>query len=231
MDPYQAQTIAFAHRRLRANPETYRTFFLADGTPPVPATSTREGDRLVQPDLARTLRALADHGAGALYEGEIGERLVADLQANGGVISRDDLASYAVREYRPGLETEYRGYKLLGLSPTSGSMTAFEALNILRHFDMAGLGAGSPGAVHVVAEALRRAFLDRFAYLADPQMQNVPIEALLSEDYAARLAETIGLDRADPRRPLATRGDSSPLAPVLLVGQAARPGVTVARRT
>src|ERR1700682_4861609 len=87
VDPYQAQTIAFAHRRLRANPETYRTFFLPDGTPPVPATSTREGDRLVQLDLAATLRALADHGAAALYEGDIGARLVADLQANGGVIS------------------------------------------------------------------------------------------------------------------------------------------------
>jgi len=204
VDPYQAQTIAFAHRRLRANPEAYRTFFLADGTPPAPATSTREGDRLQQPDLARTLRALADDGPAALYGGEIGARLVADLQANGGVITLDDLAAYAVREYQPGLATDYRGYRLLGLSPTSGSMTAFEALNILGHFDLPHMGAGSPGAVHLVAEACRRAFLDRFAYLADPQQQSVPIDALLSEDYAARVASTIGLERADPD---ATPGD------------------------
>ncbi|MGI9145467.1 MAG: gamma-glutamyltransferase [Chloroflexota bacterium] len=198
VDPYQAQTVAFAHRRLRANPEAFRTFFLPDGTPPVPATSTRDGDRVVQPDLARTLRALADHGASALYEGEIGERLVADLQANGGLISQADMASYTVREYQPGLNTDYRGYTLAGLSPTSGSMTAFEALNILRHFDLAGLGAGSPAAVHVVAEALRRAFLDRFTYLADPQLHDVPVEALLSEGYAAMLAGNIELDQADP---------------------------------
>ncbi|MDQ6672970.1 MAG: gamma-glutamyltransferase [Chloroflexota bacterium] len=205
VDPYQAQTIAFAHRRLRLNPEAYRTYFLPDGTPPAPATLTRDADRLVQPDLARTLRALADQGAAVLYEGEIGERLVADVQANGGVISQTDMAAYAVREYRPGLETEYRGFKLLGLSPTSGSMTAFEALNILRNFDLAGLGPGSATTVHVIAEALRRAFLDRFAYLADTQIQDVPIDALLSDDYARHVASTIGLERADP---LAVAGDA-----------------------
>jgi gamma-glutamyltranspeptidase/glutathione hydrolase len=220
VDPYQAQTIAFAHRRLRAFPETFRTFFLEDGTPPAPATSTREGDRVVQPDLAVTLRALADHGAAALYAGEIGERLVADLHAHGGSISLDDLASYAVREYQPGLETTYRGYQLLGLSPTSGSMTAFEALNILRHFDLAELGAGSPAAVHLIAEACRRAFLDRFAYLADPQLQAVPIEALLSEDYAAQVAATIKLERADPG---ATAGDPWRFEPAG-AGAVGRPG-------
>jgi gamma-glutamyltranspeptidase/glutathione hydrolase len=204
VDPYQAQTIAFAQRRLRAYPETMRTFCMADGLPPAPATMTRDADRLVQPDLARTLRALADHGSKALYEGDIGDRLVADLQANGGLISRDDLATFAVREYQPGLETEYRGYRLVGLSATSGSMTAFEALNILRHFDLAGLGAGSPDAVHLVAEACRRAFLDRFAYLADPDQRPVPIDGLLSDDYAAQVATTIALDHAVPE---ATAGD------------------------
>src|SRR5438270_6611887 len=125
VDPYQAQTIAFAQRRLRAFPETFRTFFFDDGLPPVPTTSTREADRLVQRDLARTLRALSADGPDVLYEGEIGDRLVADLQAHGGLITREDLASYRVREYVP-LRTEYRGYELLGLSATSGSMTAFE---------------------------------------------------------------------------------------------------------
>jgi gamma-glutamyltranspeptidase/glutathione hydrolase len=198
VDPYQAQTIAFAQRRLRPFAETWRTFCMPDGTPPVPATMTRDADRLVQPDLARTLRALADHGPGALYEGGIGERLVADIRANGGLISQDDLATYKVREHRPGLETFYRGYQLVGLSPTSGSMTAFEALNILRHFDVGALGAGSPDAVHLIAEALRRAFVDRFTYLADPEQQPVPIDGLLSDEYAAELATTIARDRAMP---------------------------------
>jgi gamma-glutamyltranspeptidase/glutathione hydrolase len=198
VDPHQAQTIAFAQRRLRGYAESFRTFFHADGTPLLPATLSRDADRLVQSDLARTLRALADHGPGALYEGDIGERLVDDLQANGGLITREDLAAYAVREYRPGLAMDYRGYRLLGLSPTSGSMTAFEALNILRHFDLAHMGADSPGAVHVISEALRRAFLDRFVYLADPTQLDVPIDGLLSAEYAADVASRIALDHAEP---------------------------------
>ncbi|TME92697.1 MAG: gamma-glutamyltransferase [Chloroflexi bacterium] len=197
VDPYQAQTIAFAQRRLRAFPETLRTFFPDDGLPPVPTTSTRDADRLVQPDLARTLRALAEYGPSALYEGEIGERLVADLQAHGGVITRGDLASYAVREYSP-LQTDYRGFRLLGLSPTSGSMTAFEALNILGNFDMRAMTAGTASALHLIAEALRHAFVDRFAYLADTDMEPVPVEALLSADYARAIAATIDPQRADP---------------------------------
>jgi gamma-glutamyltranspeptidase/glutathione hydrolase len=198
VDPYPAQTIAFAMRRLRAFPETMRTFFVDGVVPPAPATSTREADRLVQPDLARTLRALAADGAAALYEGEIGARLVEDVQAHGGLITREDLARYAPRERLP-LRTEYRGFELLGLSPTSGSMTAFEALNILQPFDLASLGAGSADMLHVMAEALRRAFRDRFAYLADPDQQRVPVDGLLSVAYAASLARTIQVDAADPQ--------------------------------
>ena len=196
VDPYQAQTIAFAQRRLRTFPETMRTLFV-DGVPPVPATSNRDADRLVQPDLARTLRALAAEGPSVLYEGEVGQRLVADVQTNDGLLTRDDLASYAVREFEP-LQTRYRGHSLLGLSPTSGSMTAFEALNVLEQFDLRDMGAGSVDAVQVITEALRRAFADRFMYLADTALRSVPVEGLLSADYARALAETISLDRAGP---------------------------------
>jgi gamma-glutamyltranspeptidase/glutathione hydrolase len=197
VDPYQAQTIAFAMRRLRAFPEAMRTFFVDGGVPPAPATSTRDADRLVQTDLAQTLRALAADGPAALYQGDIGAQLVDDLQANGGLITREDLASYAVRELSP-LRIDYRGFQLLGLSTTSGSMTAFQALNVLNQFDMRSLGAESADSLHVVAEALRRAFLDRFAYLADTERQRVPVQGLLSSDYAAALAGSIALDRAAP---------------------------------
>ena len=192
VDPYQAQTIAFALRRLRAFPETMRTFCVDDGLPPVPATSSRDADRVVQLDLARTLRALAADGPGVLYQGEIGDRVVADLQANGGLISREDVASFAVRELEA-LHTQYRGYQLYGLSPTSGSMTAFEALNILENFDLS-----EENATHVVAEALRRAFLDRFGFLADPELVKVPIRGLLSKQYARTIAESIDVERANP---------------------------------
>jgi gamma-glutamyltranspeptidase/glutathione hydrolase len=197
VDLYQAQTIAFATRRLRPFPEAMRTFYVDDGLPPVPATSVRAADRLVQTDLARTLRTLASDGPSALYEGEIGERLVADLRANGGVITREDLSTFAVREYAP-LEMDYRGFRLLGLSPTSGSMTAFEALRILRNFDLAAFGAGSSDAAHLIAEALRRAFQDRFAFLADTDLYDVPVQGLQSDGYAEARAATVALDRADP---------------------------------
>jgi gamma-glutamyltranspeptidase/glutathione hydrolase len=198
IEPYTAQTIAFATRRLRAFSETMRTFFLEDGVPLAPATSTREADRLVQPDLARTLRALAAAGPAALYAGDVGERMVADLRTHGGCITLDDLAAYRVRESPP-LRTDYRGYRLLGLSSTSGSMTAFEALNVLSNFELASLGGDSAAGLHVVAEALRRAFTDRFTYLADTEYASVPVEGLLSPEYARGLADTITLERADPR--------------------------------
>ncbi len=139
VDPYQAQTIAFAQRRLRCCPESLRMFFLEDGTPPTPETRSHPADRLVHPELAATLRLLADHGPEVLYRGELGERIVRDLQANGGLLTMADFERYTVREYVPGLQTDYRGYQLVGLSPTSGSMTAFEALNILEQFDLGAL--------------------------------------------------------------------------------------------
>jgi gamma-glutamyltranspeptidase/glutathione hydrolase len=197
VEPYTAQTIAFATRRLRAFPETMRTFFLAEGVPLAPGTSTREADRLIQPDLARTLRSLAEHGPAALYAGDIGERTITDLRAHGSCLTLEDLAAYRVREFAP-LQTEYRGYRLLGLSPTSGSMTAFEVLNVLSNFDLPSLGLSSAAGVHLVAEALRRAFNDRFTYLADTAHASVPVEALLSAEYARALAQTISVSRADP---------------------------------
>jgi gamma-glutamyltranspeptidase/glutathione hydrolase len=203
VDPYQAQTIAFAQRRLRMFPETFRTFFLEDGLPPVPTTSTRDADRVIQSDLARTLKALAEEGPSVLYQGEIGDQLVAGLQANGGLITRDDLAAFAVRELAP-LRTDYRGYQLHGLSPTSGSMTAFEALNILSEFDLPSLEPASAEAVHLIAEALRRAFLDRFAHLADTDLRDVPVRGLLSAEYARSIAAEMSLQHADPR---ASAGD------------------------
>jgi gamma-glutamyltranspeptidase/glutathione hydrolase len=140
---------------------------------------------------------LADQGPAALYEGEVGARLVADLQAHGGDLRREDLAAYTISEHRPPIGIEYRGYQLTGLSRTSGSMTAFEVLNILSNFDLAALAQGSADSLHLIAEACRRAFWDRFTHVTDPDFLAVPADGLLSRDYAAALASTIALDRAD----------------------------------
>ena len=209
VDPYVAATTAFEQRKLRAFPETMRIFFQEDGTPFTPGGLSKAPDRLVQADLARTLRLLAQQGSDVLYHGELGDRLAADLEANGSLIVRDDLRDYRVRELEP-LRAEYRGYTLLGIPQTSGCVTAYQALNVLENFDLASLGQGSPEAAHLIAEACRRAFLDRFAYLADPEDVAIPFEGMLSKEYARTLAAKIDPNRAAPE---AIAGDPWPYGP------------------
>jgi len=198
VDPYVASSTAFAMRKLRPFAETMRTFFHQDGTPLTPPSLSRPADRLVQPDLARTLRALADHGPDAFYRGEIGERIAMHLQTSGGLITREDLAAHQVRELEPALHVDYRGHTLVGIPETSGCVTAYQALNILENFDLAALDPGGPESSHLIVEALRRAFLDRFAHLTDPTVGNAPFEGVLSKAYAAELARSISRERADP---------------------------------
>jgi gamma-glutamyltranspeptidase/glutathione hydrolase len=222
VDPYVATTIAFAQRRLRQFPESFKNLFHEDGTPLQPRSLGHAADRLVQPDLARSLRLIADQGAGVLYEGELGERVVADVQANGGILSRDDFRAFRVRELGAGLRLPYRGYELVGVPWTSGCVTAYEALNTLEQFDLAALPRGGVESIHLIAEACRLAFLDRFAHLTDPDLHPAPFEALLDKRYAAEQAA-----RIDPRRasPEATAGDPWPYVsggrPAGLVGSAA----------
>jgi gamma-glutamyltranspeptidase/glutathione hydrolase len=204
VDPYVAGETAFAMRKLRHCPESFRTLFQEDGTPFRPASLSRAADRLVQTDLARSLRLLAEQGPGVFYQGELAERIAADLQANGGLIDHQDFARYRVREFETPLVQSYRGYTLAGLPLTAGCVTSYQALNILEQFDLAGLGRGTLETTHLIAEALRLAFLDRFAHLADPERQSAPFAALLSKEYAAELAARIDLHQANP---LATAGD------------------------
>jgi gamma-glutamyltranspeptidase/glutathione hydrolase len=145
-----------------------------------------------------------------LYQGEIADLLLRAMRENGGLITRDDLASYRPREVGPGLESSYRGVRLVGMPYATGCSTVYQALNLLENFDLAAEGVGSAGAYHLIAEASRRAFLDRFTYMADPASAPVPWEGLLSKEYARQVAATI-----DPRRatPEAHRGDPWPYQP------------------
>ena len=198
VDPYVASLTAFHQRMLKKHAEAFRTYFHADGTPLQPGSIGTDPDRLVQKDLARTLTLLAEHGPDVFYRGEIAEMIVDDIQANGGMISLEDMASYTVREFDAPLTATYRGYTLQGIPKTSGCVTAFQMLNILEQFDLAALGAGSADATHLLVEASRRAFQDRLTHLADPDRQPVPFEGVLSKAYAAQLAATIDPSRATP---------------------------------
>ena len=198
VDPYVASMTAFHQRMLKRHAEAFRTFFHADGTPLQPGGISTEPDRLVQKDLARTLRLLADHGPDVFYQGEIAAMIVDDIESHGGMITLDDMASYTVREFDAPLTATYRGYTLQGIPKTSGCVTAFEMLNLLEQFELASLGAGSAAATHLIVEASRRAFLDRLTHLADPDRQPAPFEGVLSKAYAAQLAATINPERATP---------------------------------
>jgi gamma-glutamyltranspeptidase/glutathione hydrolase len=151
-------------------------------------------DTLIQKDLARSLRAVAKGGREAFYGGSIAEAIVREMEANGGLITAEDLAMYEpiVSEPEPG---NYRGYDVV-YDPTHAGTTLMELLNILEGYDLAGCGFGSPEALHLVAEAIGLAFADRFEHMGDPGYVNVPQKALVSKKYAEDRRSGIRLDRA-----------------------------------
>jgi gamma-glutamyltranspeptidase/glutathione hydrolase len=153
------------------------------------------GARLVQPDLARTLQAIADRGAQAFYAGWIADSLVAEQQRGGGIITRDDLKAYTPVT-RQVIASSYRGHRLLAMPPSSsGGVTMTEALNILEQSGTMP-AYGSTRWFHLVGSAFQRAFIDRNSKLGDPAFVKVPLEQLTSKSYAKSLAATIKATRA-----------------------------------
>jgi gamma-glutamyltranspeptidase/glutathione hydrolase len=156
------------------------------------------GETLVQSDLADTLTLIAEHGADAFYKGSIAEKIVAEMQAGGGLIDMASLAAYKPVVREP-LRGAYRGYDIVTMPPpSSGGVHLLQMLNILEHFPIAEMGSGSADKVHVMTEVMRLAYADRSEHLADPEFYNVPVEWLTSDDYAAELANTIDMQWARP---------------------------------
>jgi gamma-glutamyltranspeptidase/glutathione hydrolase len=173
---------------LRRDPNAARIFLRPDGS------ALQAGDRLVQPDLAATLQAIADRGPDAFYKGRIPEAVQA---ASHGAVTAADFAGYHVTEGAP-LACTYRGYQVLSAPPpSSGGTTICETLNILEGYDLRGMGFHSAESVHDLIEALRLSFFDRNTTLGDPAFVNAPLHRLLSKDYAAHLRDKIG-NRATP---------------------------------
>jgi gamma-glutamyltranspeptidase/glutathione hydrolase len=174
----------------------------------------RPGDRLVQPELARTLRRLAEEGPEAFYTGAIAEQIVAEMKAGGGLITKEDLAGYRAVARAP-VHTTYRGYDVYGPPPpSSGGVCLVEMLNILETFDLRKNGRWSADTLHVMSEAMRRAFCDRACYLGDPDFVKIPPH-LTTKEYARKLAKEIDLKKATRSEdlakdiPLAPEGDST----------------------
>jgi gamma-glutamyltranspeptidase / glutathione hydrolase len=149
-----------------------------------------EGDRLIQPDLADTLRTIAKDGSRAFYSGRIAEQIAAAVQKAGGIMTADDLARYNAIE-RPALHGSYRGYDIVSMPPpSSGGVALIEMLNILEGFDLAALARAD--ALHDMIEATKRAYADRAVYMGDPAAVKMPVAGLTSKPYAARLRAQIG---------------------------------------
>ena len=159
------------------------------------------GEILRQPDLARTLTRIRDAGRDGFYRGETARLLADEMRRGGGLITEEDLARYEAKERAPILGT-YRGYDIISMPPpSSGGVALVEMLNILEGFDLKAAGHNTPRYVHLVAEAMRRAFVDRARYLGDPDFVQAPLDRLTSKAYAAGLRETILPDRASPSSP------------------------------
>lgn len=159
---------------------------------------------LRQPELAATYRSLAAGGPEAFYAGTLARRAVAFTQARGGLMTETDWSSYRPRLREP-VRTTYRGHEVVGFPPpSSGGVHVGQILNILERFDLRSMGEDSPDMVHVVAEAMKRAFADRARWLGDPDHVRVP-RGLMDPEYAASLAA--GIDRA---RATEVRGAGEP---------------------
>jgi len=186
-----AQIESEEHARLAADPAA-RAIFTKDGAPVV------AGDRLVQKDLAKTLRAIAADGPSAFYGGPIAAAIVKCVKDAGGVMTTEDLAGYRAVPRTP-LVGSYRGRTIVTFPPpSSGGIVLLEALGMLEHFDLAASGAGSALTLHRIAEAERRAFADRNVFLGDPDFVRMPVGRLLSRAHIDERAATIRDDRATP---------------------------------
>ncbi len=160
------------------------------------------GDLLKQEDLARTLERIAEKGARGFYEGETALLIEKEMKARGGLITREDLRGYTIYRRRP-LRGSYRDHEVLTAPPpSSGGTGLLQSLNVLEGYDLQAMGFGSSRYLHHVAEALRRAFADRARYIGDPSfVKDLPVERLISKEYAASLRKTIAENRASVSSP------------------------------
>ncbi len=197
LDEGDADALAHSAGAFRRDAPT-AAIFLNHGVP------YKEGEKLVQKDLAHTLTLVSERGADGFYKGETAKALAAASKAGKGIITMADLEQYRARELAP-IECDYRGYHVISAPPpSSGGVILCEMLNILEGYPLKELGWGSTQAVHDEIETMRHAYADRNTYLGDPDFVKNPVTTLLNKDYAAKIRADI-----DP----AHAGDSHKIRP------------------
>ena len=158
----------------------------------------KEGDLFTQPELARSLKLIAEDGSEAFYAGEIADLVVRDMEKYGGLITKGDLKNYQVFERIP-VTGAYRGFQIISMPPpSSGGAILIEMLNILEGFELGKMERYAPPALHLIAETMKLAYLDRAKYLGDPDFGQIPVEQLISKNHASELRARIQSDKAIP---------------------------------
>jgi gamma-glutamyltranspeptidase/glutathione hydrolase len=187
-----ADSLKALEKRMKTWPATAAIFYKEDGSFYEP------GDVLKQPDLAATLKKIATEGPDGFYKGEVAEKIAASVQEAGGSMTVEDLANYRAVIRAPVTGT-YRGHEIVSMPPpSSGGTHIIQILNVMEGYPIGFLGHNSSDTIHVMAEAMKRAYADRSEYLGDPDFVDVPVKALTSKDYAAKIRDGISLNRATP---------------------------------
>ena len=182
---------AIAGDRLLCKFPTSQAIYTRDGS----GASLQAGDILSNPDLARTLSTIAAEGRDAFYRGSIGEAIVRFSEEQGGLLTMADLDDCHARWQEP-IAARYRGYTVYEAPPNSSGHILLQELNIIDGHDIAALGFGSAESIHLMVEAKKLAFADREAYVADPDYVDVPLEGMLSREYARERSASIDPERA-----------------------------------
>jgi len=203
MDSYLASSLANRVERLKKSPASMDIFYKTDAVP------YKEGEKFIQNDLAWSLKQIAKDGPDAFYNGEIAERIAADMASHGGLITMDDLAAYEAVE-REAVRGEYRGHEIISMPPpSSGGVHVIQMLNLLEAYPLKKWGHNTPKTVHIMVESMKLAYADRAEFLGDTDFVDVPISALTSKKYANILRTGISPDRVTPSRDISA-GDPWP---------------------
>ncbi len=185
-------TLIEAKEKMQASPASMEIFFKKGRIP------YEIGEILVQKDLAKSLKLIAKEGASAFYQGEIASAIVADMEVNGGLITKEDLAAYQP-VIRQTIQGNYRGYEIHSMPPpSSGGIHLIQMLNILEKFPIRSLGHNTARTIHLMAESMKLAYADRSKFLGDSDFVSVPISQLTSKTYATILSQKINSARATP---------------------------------
>ncbi len=189
LDQGDVDMLAIATEDFKKSPATSE-IFLNKGQP------FAAGERLVQRDLAQTLRSIAEQGVDGFYRGKTAAAIARASETGGGIIDSEDLDRYRARELAP-LECDYRAYHVISAPPpSSGGVAICEMLNVLEGYPLRELGWGSAQALHYEIEAMRHAYVDRNTLLGDPDFSSIPVRGLIDKSYAAKIRDGISPDKA-----------------------------------